>query len=274
MATPSSICRMIPLRRQQRPVAGDRRQWQAQYQKGGQHRMAVAAADLLQLSVIIPALNEAAAITATLQALQPLRARGHEVIVVDGGSSDQTLALSRPLADHVIQGRAGRATQMRAGATIATGSVLWFLHADTVAPQDADRLILQALQQHRKCWGRFDVRLSQTRFLLKCVAWMMNQRSRLSGIATGDQGLFVMRRLYDDVGGFPEIPLMEDIEFSRALRRHERPLSIRQPLKSSPRRWLAHGVLRTILRMWALRLAYFLGVSPARLAAYYTPHQP
>lgn len=236
--------------------------------------MAAAAADPLQLSVIIPALNEAAAITATLQALQPLRVRGHEVIVVDGGSSDQTVALSRPLADHVIQARAGRASQMRAGASLAAGSVLWFLHADTVAPQDADRLILQTLQQQRKRWGRFDVQLSQTRRLLKCVAWMMNQRSRLSGIATGDQGLFVTRQLYDGVGGFPEIPLMEDIALSRALRRHERPASIRQPLVSSPRRWLAHGVLHTILRMWSLRLAYFLGVSPERLAAYYAPHQP
>jgi rSAM/selenodomain-associated transferase 2 len=232
------------------------------------------AADQPKLSVIIPALNEAAAITATLQALQPLRGRGHEVIVVDGGSSDLTIELSRPLTNRVIQARAGRATQMRAGAAVASGSVLWFLHADTVAPADADRLIIQALRHTRAGWGRFDVQLSQTRLLLRCVAWMMNQRSRLSGIATGDQGLFVTRRAYDDTGGFPEIPLMEDIAFSRTLRQRGRPASIRQPLVSSPRRWLAQGALRTILRMWALRLAYFLGVSPERLAAYYSPHQP
>jgi len=236
--------------------------------------MVDAAAESPQLSVIIPALNEAAAITATLQALQPLRARGHEVIVVDGGSLDPTVDLSRPLADRVISAGAGRATQMRAGAAVATGSVLWFLHADTIAPQDADRLIMEALQYQPTGWGRFDVQLSQTRLLLRCVAWLMNLRSRVSGIATGDQGLFVRVRSYDDVGGFPEIPLMEDVALSRALRRHGRPARIRQPLVSSPRRWLAHGVLRTILRMWALRLAYFLGVSPERLAAYYAPHRP
>ncbi|MGD8630250.1 MAG: TIGR04283 family arsenosugar biosynthesis glycosyltransferase [Gammaproteobacteria bacterium] len=235
--------------------------------------MAAAVPEPLQLSVIIPALNEAAAITTTLQALQPLRARGHEVIVVDGASSDNTIALSRPLVDRVIQTGAGRATQMRAGAALAAGSVLWFLHADTTAPPDADRLIMQALQSKRAGWGRFDVQLSQTRLLLKCVAWMMNQRSRLSGIATGDQGLFVTRSLYDAVGGFPEIALMEDIALSRVLRQHGRPAMIHQPLASSPRRWLAHGVLRTILRMWMLRLGYFLGVKPERLAAYYAAHR-
>jgi rSAM/selenodomain-associated transferase 2 len=162
---------------------------------------------------------------------------------------------------------------MRAGAALAAGSVLWFLHADTTAPPDADRLIMQALQSKRAGWGRFDVQLSQTRLLLKCVAWMMNQRSRLSGIATGDQGLFVTRSLYDAVGGFPEIALMEDIALSRVLRQHGRPAMIHQPLASSPRRWLAHGVLRTILRMWMLRLGYFLGVKPERLAAYYAAHR-
>ena len=236
--------------------------------------MADAAADPPKLSVIVPALNEAAAITATLQALQPLRGNGHEVIVVDGGSNDLTVELSRRLADRVIDAGAGRATQMRAGAAVATGSVLWFLHADTIAPPNADRLIVQVLQHTRAGWGRFDVRFSQTRLLLRCVAWMMNQRSRLSGIATGDQGVFVTRQAYDRAGGFPEIPLMEDIALSRELRRHGSPGRIRQPLVSSPRRWLAHGVLRTILRMWTLRLAYFLGVSPERLAAYYMPHQP
>jgi rSAM/selenodomain-associated transferase 2 len=235
--------------------------------------MADAAAEPLQLSVIIPALNEAVAITPTLQALQPLRARGHEVIVVDGGSQDLTVELCRPLADRVLETGAGRATQMRAGAALAAGSVLWFLHADTTAPEHADRLIIQALQERRAGWGRFDIQLSQTRLLLICVAWFMNQRSRLSGIATGDQGLFVTRALYDEVGGFPEIALMEDIAISRELRRHGHPAGIRQPLASSPRRWLAHGVLRTILRMWVLRLGYFLGVKPERLASFYAPHR-
>jgi rSAM/selenodomain-associated transferase 2 len=235
--------------------------------------VAAAAAEPRQLSVIIPALNEAVAITTTLQALQPLRARGHEIILVDGGSNDLTVDLGRPLADRVIQTGAGRATQMRAGAALAAGSVLWFLHADTTAPENADRLIMQALQRKRAGWGRFDVQLSKTRPLQRCVGWMMNQRSRLSGIVTGDQGLFVTRDLYDAVGGFPEIALMEDIALSRALRRHGHPVVIQQRLVSSPRRWLAHGVLRTILRMWMLRLGYFLGVKPERLATYYTPHR-
>ena len=223
--------------------------------------------------MIIPALDEAATITATLQALLPLRTRGHEVIVVDGGSHDLTVDLSRPLADRVITARAGRASQMRAGAAVATGSVLWFLHADTIPPPDSDSLILASLQQAGTAWGRFDIGFPQGRLLLRCVAWMMNQRARLSGIATGDQGLFVTRQHYDSVGGFPDIPLMEDIALSRALRRHDRPATIHQPVITSPRRWLKHGVLRTILRMWTLRLAYFLGVSPVRLAAYYAPHR-
>ena len=223
--------------------------------------------------MIIPALDEAATITATLQALLPLRTRGHEVIVVDGGSHDLTVDLSRPLADRVITARAGRASQMRAGAAVATGSVLWFLHADTIPPPDSDSLILASLQQAGTTWGHFDIGFPQGRLLLRCVAWMMNQRARLSGIATGDQGLFVTRQHYDSVGGFPDIPLMEDIALSRALRRHDRPATIHQPVITSPRRWLKHGVLRTILRMWTLRLAYFLGVSPVRLAAYYAPHR-
>jgi len=237
--------------------------------------MADAAAETRRISVIIPALNEAEAIPATLRSLQPLRERGHEIIVVDGGSNDRTVAVSRPLADRVTESRCGRALQMRAGASLAGGDILWFLHADTLAPQQADRLILAALDGGRAGWGCFDVRLSDERPLLRCVAWMMNRRSRLSGIATGDQGLFVTRTAYSAAGGFPEIPLMEDIALSRLLRAAQgRPANIRQPLHSSPRRWLKHGILRTILRMWVLRLAYFLGVSPARLAGYYATHRP
>ena len=235
--------------------------------------MANAAAERPQLSVIIPALDEAAMIPATLQALQSLRTRGHEVIVVDGGSRDGTIELSRPLADRVVTARAGRASQMQAGAAVASGSILWFLHADTLPPPDADRLILAKLMQGRAAWGRFDVGFPQGPQLLRTVAWMMNQRSRLSGIVTGDQGLFVTRRLYHIAGGFPDIPLMEDIALSRALRRHGRPARIQQPVITSPRRWQTHGVLRTILRMWALRLAYFLGVNPRRLAACYAAHR-
>lgn len=235
--------------------------------------MAAAAAEQDRISVIIPALNEAAGLPHTLAALQGLRQRGHEVILVDGGSSDTTVAVSRPLVDTVLQATRGRALQMRAGAQAASGTVFWFLHADTHVPAQADRLIHTALQDSRALWGRFDVHLSRQRPSLRLVAALMNARSRLSGIATGDQGIFVRRDIYNAVGGFPPVPLMEDIALSRALRRHGRPVTIRQRLRSSPRRWEQHGVIRTILLMWTLRLAYFLGVTPDRLARYYQPHR-
>jgi rSAM/selenodomain-associated transferase 2 len=236
--------------------------------------MAVAAAENPCISVVIPALNEADQITPALEALQPLRRRGHEIIVVDGGSHDDTVTLSRPLADRVLQAKRGRALQMRAGVAAASGSIFWFLHADTAAPARADRLILEALRQEQRQWGRFDVQLCGSGWLLQCVAGLMNVRSRLTGIATGDQGIFVSRELYERSGGFPAIPLMEDIALSRALRRECSPACIRQPLATSSRRWRTHGVLRTIMLMWGLRLAYYAGVSPARLARFYAPHQP
>jgi rSAM/selenodomain-associated transferase 2 len=236
--------------------------------------VAAAAADPARISVIIPALNEAARLPRTLAALQGLRRRGHEVILVDGGSSDATVGVSRPLVDTVLQAARGRAAQMQAGAQAARGAVFWFLHADTRAPAQADRLIETALRDEKKHWGRFDVQLAGHRVSLRLVASLMNTRSRLSGIATGDQGIFVRRTLYEAVGGFPALPLMEDIALSRALRRHGRPATIRQPLRSSARRWEQHGLIRTILLMWGLRLAYFTGVSPERLARFYHPHQP
>jgi len=236
--------------------------------------VAVAAGDPVRISVIVPALNEAASLQTTLAALQGLRHRGHEIILVDGGSSDATISVARPLVDTVLQAARGRAVQLQAGALAASGDVLWFLHADTRAPRHADRLIAAALQDGGTQWGRFDVQLSEHRVALRLVATLMNIRSRLSGIATGDQGIFVRRTLYDAVGGFPPIPLMEDIALSRALRRHGRPAVIMQRLQSSPRRWEQHGIVRTILLMWGLRLAYFAGVAPGRLARFYQPHQP
>jgi rSAM/selenodomain-associated transferase 2 len=236
--------------------------------------VAVAAADPVRISVIIPALNEAAGLPHTLAVLQGLRHRGHEVILVDGGSRDATVDVSRPLVDTLLQTAPGRAVQMRAGAQAANGSVFWFLHADTRAPEHADRLIAAALQDGSTRWGRFDVQLSERRVSLRLVAALMNTRSRLSGIATGDQGIFVQRTLYEAAGGFPPLPLMEDIALSRTLRRHGRPAALRQRLRSSARRWEKHGVIRTILLMWSLRLAYFAGVTPDRLARYYQPHLP
>ena len=226
-----------------------------------------------QLSVIIPALNEAGCIRELCAALQPLRSRGHEVILVDGGSDDQTLALGKPLVDRILCSARGRALQMRAGAAAANGTILWFLHADTGVPDNPDQLILAALEHGRADWGRFDVLLSDKHVVLRSVAYLMNLRSRISGIATGDQGIFVRRSLYEQAGGIPSLPLMEDIALSRALKKHGRPACIRQKLLTSARRWKKHGIVRTILTMWGLRLAYFIGISPRHLAKYYATNR-
>ena len=212
----------------------------------------------------MPTLNEAARIGAALEALAPLRAHGHEVIVVDGGSDDATVDLARPLADRVLTSARGRALQMNAGARAARGEALLFLHADTQLPARADELILRALA--RSAWGRFDVEIESRHPLLKVVAAAMNLRSRLSGIATGDQAIFVRR---DAFPGFPQIALMEDIALSRVLKRRGRPACLRERARTSGRRWEARGVLRTIFLMWRLRLLYALGVAPQRLAREY-----
>jgi len=220
------------------------------------------------LSIVLPVLNEAPEIVAVLQALAPLRTGGAEVIVVDGGSTDRSAELARPRADRVLAAPRGRASQMNAGAAAARGGVLLFLHADTRLPEGADRLIGQAIDAGR-LWGRFDVRIEGRSAWLPLVAAMMNRRSRLTGIATGDQAVFVAREAFDAVGGFPDIPLMEDIELSRRLRRIGRPACLAARVTTSGRRWEAHGVWRTILRMWWLRLRYSLGADPRHLAVAY-----
>jgi rSAM/selenodomain-associated transferase 2 len=221
------------------------------------------------LSIVIPVLNEAAAIAACLHALAPLRARGAEVIVVDGGSTDETAVLAKPLADFVIASARGRAAQMNAGATIAKGRVLLFLHADTRLPPDADELIRESLSESQRSWGRFDVTIEGRHLLLPFVAALMNARSRMTGIATGDQAMFMTRDVFTAVGGFPKIALMEDIEVSRRLKRVSAPLCLRARVTTSGRRWESRGVMRTILLMWWLRLAYFFGAKPEELAKRY-----
>lgn len=223
------------------------------------------------LSVIVPALDEAASIASTLAPLQAARADGCEIIVVDGGSRDGTAALAKPMADRVVGAPRGRAAQMNAGAALARGDVLLFLHADTLLPQAAPQLVRRALADRAYCWGRFDVRLSGRHPLLRMVGWMMNWRSQLTAIATGDQAIFVCREAFGAVGGFPAIALMEDIEISRRLKRLGRPARVRVPVVTSSRRWEDGGILRTIAHMWALRLAYAVGVAPERLARRYHP---
>ena len=222
-----------------------------------------------RLSIIIPALNEAGAIQATLERLQPLRSRGHEVILVDGGSMDKTIDIARPLVDRIVTGEAGRARQMNAGAAQARGDVFWFLHADTLIPELADQIIDHAIDGRKQAWGRFDVRLSGRDVRLRLIEFMMNRRSRLTGIATGDQGIFVTRALFEKIDGFAEQPLMEDIEISRRLKRHARPLCLKQKLITSSRRWETRGIWRTVFLMWRLRLRYALGGDPRKLEKLY-----
>ena len=222
---------------------------------------------MVRLSIVIPTLDEAATIRSLLLALQPWRGPGCEVIVADGGSRDGTAALAAPLADRVVDAPTGRAAQMNAGAACARGEALWFLHADSHPSRDAVPRLRAALAGAG--WGRFDVRLSGRHPLFRVIERAMNLRSCWSGIATGDQGIFVRRAWFDSVGGVPPLPLMEDVALSRALRRRGRPACLAGPLGTSSRRWERDGILRTVLLMWRLRLAYFLGAAPATLARHY-----
>lgn len=223
----------------------------------------------MSLSIIIPCLNEAESIAGTLGPLQPIRSRGGEVIVVDGGSSDDTTARAGPWADKLLNAPCGRASQMNAGAAQAAGAILLFLHADCLLPEAADGMIIDGLNRRRKSWGRFDVRISGRHPLLRAVGTLMNLRSRATGIATGDQGLFVTRSLFEAVGGFPDIALMEDIALSKRLKRFGAPLCLAHRITASGRRWEKHGVLRTVILMWRLRFAYWLGADPDKLALRY-----
>jgi rSAM/selenodomain-associated transferase 2/rSAM/selenodomain-associated transferase 1 len=223
----------------------------------------------MRISIVVPALDEEATIAASLRTLQTLRAAGHEVIVVDGGSADRTLELAIPLADRAFVAARGRAAQMNAGAAHARGNVLLFLHADTCLPERSAAAIAHALQGGSQ-WGRFDVTIQGRSTLLPLVSTLMNLRSRASGIATGDQALFVTRTAFHRVNGFPAVPLMEDIAMSKALKRVAgRPACLRERVVTSGRRWDTRGPLRTILAMWRLRFDYWRGVDPFRLAQRY-----
>lgn len=221
-----------------------------------------------RLCIVVPVLDEASALRARLEALSPLRAHGAQLVVVDGGSSDDTLAIAVAVADVAISAHRGRASQMNAGARAGAGEVLLFLHADTALPPDAHRLIEHHLAVGHD-WGRFDVRIDSSGMLLAVVSRMMNGRSHLTGIVTGDQGIFVRRELFERVGGFPALPLMEDVALSKVLRRTGRPARIRDRVTTSARRWESRGTWRTITLMWRIRWDYFFGADPAELARRY-----
>lgn len=223
----------------------------------------------MQVSIVLPILNEAEQVSNRLQALTELLKRAaantYEIIVVDGGSEDNSAELACEFADQVINSARGRALQMNAGAAMARGDVLLFLHADTLLPERA----LDFINSKVPAWGWFNVRLSGENMLFRIIETMMNLRSRLSRVATGDQAMFVRRELFNTIGGFPQIALMEDIALSKLLRKQARPTIISQPVITSSRRWQQHGIIKTVLLMWWLRLLYFMGVSPARLVRSY-----
>lgn len=221
-----------------------------------------------RLSIVVPVLDEAAGVVAALQALAPLRECGHEVIVVDGGSRDGTPALAAPWADRVLSCERGRARQMNAGAALAGGEVLLFLHADTMLPPGAAVAVSSAVAAGA-AWGRFDVRIEGASAWFPVIAALMNWRSRLTGIATGDQAIFVQTALFRRLGGYAEQPLMEDVELSRRLRKVSQPTCLKERVLTSGRRWETRGVWRTILLMWRLRWAYWRGASPEVLARAY-----
>jgi rSAM/selenodomain-associated transferase 2 len=223
----------------------------------------------MSLAIIIPALNEAAIIEAALQELQPLRRRGARIVMADGGSSDDTTQRAGQLVDELVVAARGRARQMNAGAQAAPGAdELLFLHADTRLPADADRLVAQAVTSGAR-WGRFDVRIAGRAWLLGLVAHAMNLRSRLTGICTGDQAIFCRRELFEALGGYAELPLMEDVDFSTRACRLAAPAAIRAPAITSGRRWEEHGVVRTVVQMWSLRWRFQRGADPAGLAREY-----
>ena len=221
----------------------------------------------MKFSIIIPTLNEEKTIQSCLLALQPLRP-DCQLIVADGDSSDNTKAIALPLADKVINSEKGRSRQMNNGAAEAKGEILIFLHADTYLPDNA----LQLIRQHttdKNPWGRFDIQLSGDHSLLKVIALLMIWRSRLSGIATGDQAIFVTKQAFAMAGRYPEIDLMEDIALCKSLKKISPPVCLAAKVISSGRRWEYKGVCRTILLMWTLRLLYFFGADPKTLAHFY-----
>lgn len=223
----------------------------------------------MKLSIIIPALNEAQTIRRFLQPLQTLRTQGHELILVDGYSSDGTAELARSLVDQLLYSERGRAKQMNCGAKAARGDILLFLHADTTLPNNAAQLITAALST--SCWGRFNVRLSGQSFQLRIIETLMNWRSCLTGICTGDQAIFVTTEAFKQIGGYTDIPLMEDIVISRTLKKLSPPSCIKTTVTTSSQRWEEKGILRTVLFMWTLRLKFFLGTPAKLLVEHYYP---
>jgi rSAM/selenodomain-associated transferase 2 len=223
---------------------------------------------MMRISVIIPALNEESIIASTLEAVRPLAP--DEVLVVDGGSTDQTREIVACTDATLTSSARGRAEQMNHGARLARGDVFLFLHADTRLPRSALRDIRSALEDPQWVGGRFDVRLEGDHRIYGLIGALINLRSRLTKVATGDQAIFVRREVYEEIGGFPNLPLIEDIAFSRSLKKKGKVACLKSQVATSARRWEREGIWQTVLRMWALRILYLAGVSPYRLKRFYS----
>ncbi len=240
-----------------------------------------------KISVIIPVLNEKSCLRELLVQLQAIRSLGHELIVVDGGSTDGSQECLHAVVDNeaslidiMLETSSGRALQMNAGASLANGSLLWFLHADTILNDELIEELTRIaeahsspIKSHAEIWGWFNIRLSGRAISLRLIERMMNIRSRTSGIATGDQGMFVAKSLFERAGGFPEIALMEDIALSKVLRKISRAVRPKNKLISSSRRWELNGIWKTVFLMWRLRLAFAFGVDPLKLSQLYKNHK-
>lgn len=223
----------------------------------------------MKISIIIPCLNEGQSIIATLISLKSIKNANQEIILVDGGSHDDTIDCAKPYVDIILQSKAGRAHQMNHGAKQASGDVLCFLHADSILPDDSYQLISEAMNKQGRIWGRFNIVLSGQHFAFRVIEFFINLRSRLTNIATGDQAIFIRRIEFENINGFAEIPLMEDIEICKRLKRISPPVNLKQKLHTSSRRWEHKGILKTVLLMWHIRFAYFIGTPTDELAKIY-----
>lgn len=223
----------------------------------------------MKLSIIIPMLNESTQLPQLFAQLLPMQRAGCEIIFADGGSDDGSAKLADVAGYRVVNAARGRALQMNAGAAEATGEVLLFLHADTQLPEGAMQHVTQALAGDKHCWGRFDVCITGRSAMLNVIGRMMNWRSRLTGIATGDQAIFVQRTVFEQLQGYPDQPLMEDIELSKRLKKSSHPACLKQCVTTSGRRWETRGVWQTIFLMWRLRWQYWRGMDAAHLVRLY-----
>lgn len=220
------------------------------------------------ISIIIPVINEASSIVAFLKSLQHYRENGHEIILVDGGSSDNTVNLIDQYVDHSLVCTLGRATQMNLGARHAKNNCLLFLHSDTYLPDSADTLILNSLSNQNH-WGRFNIKLTGQHFIFRIIESMINLRSKYTGVATGDQAIFINKNIFDKIKGYPDIKLMEDIALSKRLRKQYSCAYLTEKVTTSSRRWEKNGIFRTILLMWILRFLFFIGTKPDYLFKIY-----